>query len=138
MGSRRVAVIGVALLTVLVATAGLLVGCGSQGPHLPKVTTGVNVGPKPGALTIDIASSGDGDGVAQIVLKYPDGHSKVVGNGVLEDGTSLGFSTKHLPAGAYGYTVYAVPTATPPMSAAFPDSARTEKNVIQRGAFTID
>jgi hypothetical protein len=31
-----------------------------------------------------------------------------------------------------------VPAATAPMDAAFPDSARTEKNVIYSGAFIVD
>ena len=136
MRTRGVAAIGVVLL-VLVAAALLLAGCGSQGPHLPKATVSVVLGPKPRTVTISLTSSGSGVGVAEVVLTHPDRHRTIFGNGVLEDNIGVGFTSPKLPAGDYKYTIYAIPTATTPPDAAFPDSARTEKNVFYRGNFTI-
>ena len=95
-------------------------------------------GPRRREATINLTSRGEGTGVAQIVLQYPDGQSKIVGNGVLEEGTSLGFSRQDYPPGDYRYTVYAVATATPPPDAAFPANAQSEDNVVASGGFTID
>ena len=115
-----------------------LAACGSSAPHLPKVTTGVGVGPRPHEATINLRSSGSGYGVAEFILTYPDGHKRFGGAGVLEDGTSLGWTLKQLPSGDYGYTFYAVPSATPPMAPDFPKGADTEKNILSSETFTID
>jgi hypothetical protein len=135
---RRVAVVLVLACACAGASLGLLTGCGSGEPRLPKVTTGVMVGPKPHRVTISLSSSGPGYGVAELVLTYPDGHTQVAGNGVLEQGISLGWTPRQLPSGQYAYTLYAVPVATEPMDAAFPSDARTEKHIVSSGPFTID
>ena len=137
MNARPARVVVAILLACLVA-AWLLQGCGSEAPHLPQVTTGVGVGPKPHEATISLRSSGGGYGVAEFVLTYPDGHMRVEGAGVLEDGTSLGWTRKQLPSGHYECTFYAVPTATPPMAPDFPAGATVDKNVIDSEAFVID
>ena len=102
------------VLVCLAAIPGLLTGCGSEGPHLPDVTAGVTVGPTSGAATITVKSSGSGAGVAAIVLTYPDGHRRPVGQGVLEGGTDLGYSRGDYPPGRYTYTIYAVATPSVP------------------------
>jgi hypothetical protein len=137
--STGVRPVGIAILLVCAcASLWLLTGCGTSKPHLPHVTTGVTVGPKPHQATLSLSSSGDGYGVAEFVLTYPDGHKHVAGDGVLENGTSLGWTPEQMPSGRYEYTLYAVPTATQPMAPDFPSSARTEKNILSSGTFAID
>ena len=139
MRSTTVRLFGILILLVCACTSlALLAGCGSSKPHLPHVTTGVMVGPKPHQATISLTSSGDGYGVAELVLTYPDGHKHVAGNGVMEDGTGLGWTPRQLPSGQYGYTFYAVPTSTLHMDADFPSDGRTESNIISSGTFAID
>lgn len=128
----------VALTVVCLIVAWSLAACGGQQAQLPQVEAQAVVGPGSGEATINLTSSGEGTGVAEIVVEYPDGQSKVFGNGVLEAETSLGFSRQDLPAGEYRYTVYAVATATPPADAAFPANAQSQDNVVASGGFTID
>jgi hypothetical protein len=101
------------------------------------VRTGVAIGPRPHEVTFTVSASGDGHGVAEFVLTYPDGHKRVGGVGVLEQGTSLGWTAKQLPSGNYKYAFYAVPTAAPPMAPDFPSGGRTEGNRLSSGTFTI-
>jgi hypothetical protein len=131
----------IAILLVFVcagASLGLLAACGSSEPQLPHVTTSVGIGPSPHEMTVSVRTSGDGHGVAEFVLTYPDGHEQVGGVGVLEQETSLGWTLKQLPSGPYEYAFYAVPTAAAPMAPDFPSGARTEKNRLSSGTFTID
>lgn len=139
MHSRAVRLAGAALLLACAcASLGLLAGCGSGDPQLPEVTTGVMVGPQPHKATITVSSSGEGYGVVEVVLTYPDGSRHAAGVGVLERDLSLGWTTAELPSGQYTYTLYAVPTATQPIDADFPSDGRAEKNIISSGSFTID
>jgi hypothetical protein len=133
---RRIAVM--LLVACAAASLGLLTACGSGEPQLPQVTTSVTIGPGPHEATVNVSSSGDGYGVAQLVLTYPDGSRHVTGQGVLESDLSLGFSPGDLQPGDYEYTVYAVATSTPPPSPDFPSGADTEKNAISSGTFTLD
>ena len=121
MHSTAVRRLGIALLIASACSPfWLLTACGSSEPHLPHVTTSVMTGPKPHEATFSLSSSGNGYGVAELVLTYPNGHRHVGGDGVLEDGTTVGWTPEQLPSGHYEYTFYAVPRATRPMA---PDSS---------------
>ena len=126
------------VLVCLAAVSGLLTGCGSEEPHLPDVTAGVTVGPTSGAATVTIKSSGSGAGVAAVVLTFPDGHRRPVGQGVLEGGIDLGYSREDLPPGQYTYTIYAVATPSVPADPTMPAGAQVDKNIIASGTFVID
>jgi hypothetical protein len=125
-------------LVCLAAIPGLLTGCGSEEPHLPDVTAGVTVGPRPGEATVTVKSSGSGTGVAAVVLTYPDGHRRQVGQGVLEGVTDLGYGLTDLPPGQYTYTIYAVATPSVPAAPTLPAGARVDKNIIASGTFVLD
>jgi hypothetical protein len=126
------------VLVCLAAIPAMLSGCGSEKPHLPDVTAGVTVGPTSGTATVTLKSSGSGVGVAAIVLTYPDGHRRQVGQGVLEGGTDLGYSREDLPPGRYTYTIYAVATPSVPAAPILPAGAQADKNIIASGTFVID
>ena len=135
--AARVAVVSI-LLVCGCALPGLLAACGSSGPHLPHVTVGVSVGPKPHEATISLQSTGRGTGVAAIVLTYPNGHRREIGQAVVEDGLGTGNGPGQLPPGRYEYTVYAIATASAPKAPIFPANARVDKNIMATGAFVID
>jgi len=137
----RSAAVRVAAVTVLLVCGctlpGWLAACGSSGPHLPHVTVGLSLGPKPHQATISLQSSGSGAGVAAIVLTYPNGHRREIGEAVVENGLSTGNGPDQLPPGRYEYTVYAIATSSVPKAPLFPASARVDKNIIGSGSFVI-
>jgi hypothetical protein len=135
--AARVAVVAI-LLACGCTLPGLLAGCGSAGPHLPHVTVGVFLGPRPRQATIDLRSTGSGSGVASIVFTYPNGHRRDIGEAVVEDGLGTGNGPEQLPRGRYKYTVYAVATASAPMAPTFPANGHVAKNIIASGTFVID
>jgi hypothetical protein len=69
--------------------------CGSESPdrsasaalHLPHVTVAFQADRRD---TITVASHGSGIGLAATVLSFPDGHRKVWGCALLQDGVSGG------------------------------------------------
>ena len=119
-------------LVLALAATGVIAGCGrpQSPPHLPDVTTRIAAGPEAGEATISVSSKGDGHGVAQVVLTYPDGHRSVGGGCALEDTTTATWELKGLRPGLYECTIYAVtkvPKAGEPWLAR---SARTEGNIL--------
>jgi hypothetical protein len=120
--------------------ASLLAACGSPvatAPHLPRVTTVIKAGPKPGHAIISISSKGDGHGVAQVVLTHPDGHREVVAGFALEDGNSGVWAPRGLPAGLYECTVYAVTTLPTPGGPWLAKADRIQDNVLISKTFIV-
>jgi hypothetical protein len=137
---RATRLIGIVLVLVCaLAAPGVIAGCGSpqSPPHLPDVTTSIGAGPKPREATISVSSKGDGHGVAQLVLTYPDGHRSVGGGCALEDTTTATWNLKGLRPGLYECTIYAV-TKVPKAGEPWLDrSARTEDNILTSKTFVI-
>jgi len=71
------------------------------------------------------------------MLTYPNGHRHVIGEGVLENGTGIGFEPHGLGPGRYSFTIYALATKTPPMDPRFPASARTPDHILQSGDLVV-
>jgi hypothetical protein len=136
MAVRRVGI--AALLVCALAAPGTVAGCGSpQAPHLPEVTTSIGAGPRPNEATISVSSKGDGRGVAQIVLTYPDGHRSVGGGVALEDGVSGTLARRGLRPGLYECTIYAVTTLPTPGRPWMAKSDRTEDHILTSETFII-
>jgi hypothetical protein len=126
--------------TVACFAVSLLAACGSpvaSAPHLPKVSTVIKAGPKPGQATISISSKGNGQGVAQMVLTYPDGHREIAGGVALEDGATGTWAPRGLEPGLYECTVYAVTTLPTPGGPWLAKTERTQDNVLTSKTFVV-
>jgi hypothetical protein len=117
-----------------------LAGCGSdrsQGPHFPNVTTGVNFGSRPGAVSIDVSSTGSGRGWGKMVVTYPNGRRRGGWSGLLEEGASWSPQLRSLRPGKYEYAVYAVVGPLTNRALKLLDTCLTRQAVVASGSFVV-
>ncbi len=125
-------------LVAVVAAAAVLAGTAScaSSLHLPRVSVTFEANRRD---SITIASHGSGIGLAATVLRFPDGHRKLWGCTLLQDGAGGGTAFdwfKDLHPGGYRYFVYAEATrATKYLQ--FPARDLVAKNLIASGNFTV-
>lgn len=125
-------------LAAVVAAAAALAGTAScaSSLHLPHVSVTFEPNRRD---SIAIASHGSGIGLAATVLRFPDGHHKVWGCTLLQDGVSGGTAFdwfKDLHPGDYRYFVYAEATRNT-RYLQFPTRDLVAKNLIVSGSFTV-
>ncbi len=127
-----------AAVVAVVAAAAALAGTAScaSSLHLPHVSVTFEANRRD---SITIASHGSGMGLAATVLRFPDGHHKVWGCTLLQDGVGGGTafdSFKNLHPGEYRYFVYAEATRNTKYLQ-FPARDLVAKNLIASGSFTV-
>lgn len=125
-------------LVAVVAAAAVLAGTAScaSSLHLPRVSVTFEANRRD---SITIASHGSGIGLAATVLRFPDGHRKLWGCTLLQDGVGGGTAFdrfKDLHPGGYRYFVYAEATRTTKYLQ-FPARDLVAKNLIASGNFTV-